>query len=81
MGIQRIVETKRVMVAQCGHCENAVALWTTNNDGSVPPDLIFSGFPKAGRMLLTNQVIYMACEQCKNGLADIFNKKVQQISS
>lgn len=68
MGIAVI---KPILVAQCGHCERATAAWATINDGSVAPDLFFTGFPEKGRMILTHSVIYLACRSCQDGLDEI----------
>jgi len=66
-----ILVKKPILVAQCGHCLQAYAFWTTGNDGTMVPDLWFQGFPSSGRMLMTNQVIYLACSQCQNGLDEV----------
>lgn len=66
-----IVVKKPILVAQCGHCLDAVAFWTTDNGGQVAPDLWFRGFPTSGRVVMTNQVLYLACEQCKQGLDEV----------
>jgi hypothetical protein len=68
-----ILVKKPILVAQCGHCLNAEAFWTTDNGGQVAPDLWFRGFPVDGRMMMTNQVIYLACRQCQNGLDEVLN--------
>ena len=62
--------TKPILVAQCGHCLHAEAMWTTE-DGSLAPDLWFKAFPRDGRMVMTNQVLYLACRRCQIGLDEI----------
>lgn len=66
-----ILVTKRILVAQCGHCLKAEAMWTTKNDGMTAPDLWFKGFPAHGRMMLTNQTVYLSCSMCQNGLDEV----------
>lgn len=66
-----ILVKKPILVAQCGHCLSAEAFWTTDNGGHMAPDLFFKGFPTDGRVLLTNQIIYLACRACQNGLDEV----------
>jgi len=66
-----ILVKKPLLVAQCGHLTHAEAFWTTDNGGQVAPDLWFKGFPMTGRMIMTNQIIYLACRQCQNGLDEV----------
>jgi len=68
MGI--LVTKKPILVAQCGHALSAAAFWTTNNDGTMSPDLWFENFPTTGRMVMTNQIIYLACRSCRMQLDD-----------
>ena len=66
-----IMVKKPILVAQCGHCLSAQAFWTTDNGGQVAPDLWFEGFPTVGRVLMTNQVLYLACQRCAVGLDEV----------
>jgi len=66
-----IVVTKPILVAQCGHCLRAEAFWASVTDSPSLPDLWFQGFPEAGRVFLTNQILYLACRQCQNGLDEV----------
>jgi hypothetical protein len=66
-----ILVKKPILVAQCGHALNAEAFWTNDNTGQLAPDLWYENFPTTGRMLLTNQVLYLSCRQCQNGLDEI----------
>jgi hypothetical protein len=75
-----IVVKKPILVAQCGHALSAEAFWTTDNGGQVAPDLWFQNFPTSGRMVMTNQIIYLACRSCANGLDEVvkdFTKTVE----
>lgn len=63
-----ILVKKPILVVQCGHLEQAEAWWSTENDGNHMPDLWFSGFPTAGRMMMSNQIMYLACKNCSNQL-------------
>lgn len=72
-----ILVTKPVLVVQCSHCGNAKAFWSIQLDGSMPPDLWFENFPVNGRLLMTNQVIYLACSRCKNGLDQVYKDEVK----
>ena len=66
-----ILVKKPILVAQCGHALSAVAFWTTDNGGLIAPDLWFKGFPSNGRVLMTNQILYLACSNCQNGLDEV----------
>jgi len=50
-------------VVGCRHCSNADAVWIENKPGK-PPDIVFKRFPTHGRLLLTNQVIWLYCQEC-----------------
>ena len=67
-----ILLKKPILVAQCGHCLSAEAFWTNDDGGQLAPDLWFKGFPTNGRVLMTNQVLYLACAQCQNSLDEVF---------
>ena len=52
------------LMIQCGHCSQAVVNYIENGQGK-PPDLLFSGFPGAGRVMLSKKTVLLACERCK----------------
>lgn len=66
MGIMGIPEP--VLICQCSHAPKARAFWTTKNDGSEPPDLFYTDFPTKGRIVMSNQTIFLACWACRDGL-------------
>jgi len=55
------------LIVQCGHCAQAVVNYIENGQGR-PPDLLFSGFPAAGRMMLSKKTVLLACDRCKSQL-------------
>jgi len=63
--IQKIDE--RPLVVQCGHCAQAVVIFMENGENK-PPDLLFSGFPEAARMMLSKKTVLLACNRCKGQL-------------
>jgi hypothetical protein len=66
-----ILLKKPILVAQCGHAFAGEAFWSTENTGGMAPDLWYENFPNSGRIVLTNQVVYVACRQCRNGLDEV----------
>jgi len=74
-----ILVKKPILVAQCGHLGNAEAWWTTENDGNHMPDLWFSGFPTTGRVMMSNQIIYLSCRACSNGLDAVVSDHIKPV--
>lgn len=62
-----IVRGGGCLVIQCGHCSEAKVQWIETKEGN-PPDLLFSGFPASGRVMLAKKAILLACERCKGQL-------------
>lgn len=58
---------KPTLVIQCTHCPQAAVQWLDNGVGK-PPDLIFKGFPEAGRVILSKNTILLSCDRCKSQL-------------
>lgn len=61
------------LMIQCGHCAQAVVNYIENGQGK-PPDLLFSGFPAAGRVMLSKATVLLACERCKAQLDVIMDE-------
>lgn len=55
------------LVIQCGHVADAKVQWLETKPGN-PPDLLFSGFPASGRMMLSKGTVLLACARCKGQL-------------
>lgn len=74
MGITGIV--KPIMVAHCTHCPTASVTWIENEAGK-PPDLFFKGFPKHGRVVLSKEVILLACDRCAEQVDSILQDSIR----
>lgn len=55
---------KPALVIHCGHCPEARVFWVENDTGK-PPDLVFRGFPKGGRLMMSKENVLLACDRCK----------------
>ena len=66
------------VISSCPHLASPQVLWIESGPGEAP-EFCFSGFPNAGRVVLSKNTMVIVCHRCARELNDLQKPVANQV--